>query len=313
MEVPVQVSDIVRRSAANSGVVSSFNPDEIPEDIENTGFFMLRDDVLPSINADRNVDITQVAYQYTPVNNKIILKVPPKDVLIIGNSAYTSTELLEVDSYGHQFVITEVSRIIPSYVLNWPQDDFGNYFDLHIWGSDKVLVHIPSSMRTALPIVGATVTEYNIDFPPMRVVNIFSGTSRGQMLYVYREEFESGEYIHNANVYATEEYEDSLIIHFHNSPELKTIILPVPLSIIKTTNDTTVCSGTINCPPKFKQYLVDLLSFRMAVFYGVSTAPAMQELSVNSYKLLGKNMTQPLHSQNINKQIRKYTKGGYRR
>ena len=62
----MQVMDIVNRAAMQSGAVPSFNPDEVPEDIQARGADILRHEIIPSINCDRSLDITEVVHPASP-------------------------------------------------------------------------------------------------------------------------------------------------------------------------------------------------------------------------------------------------------
>ena len=45
-----------------SGVVSSFNPDEIPEDYQHIASMLLRNDIIKTINCSRTMDVTELGH-----------------------------------------------------------------------------------------------------------------------------------------------------------------------------------------------------------------------------------------------------------
>ena len=49
----MQVMDIINRAVMKSGVVSNFNPDEVPEDIQQRAADVLRNEIIEDLNCDR--------------------------------------------------------------------------------------------------------------------------------------------------------------------------------------------------------------------------------------------------------------------
>ena len=290
----MEVLDIVRTAATKSGVVSSFNPDEFPDDVLDAGKAALSDEILPSLNCDRTLDITVTSRIYTPINNRIVLKPfrqPHNDFILLGYSAYTGAELLYIPNGKWR---DEIQRLHNGWADTWPENDFGDPLTLAIWSSDMQLIY-------GTAITSNAVYDANIDFNPMRVSSVLENTSRMSYQYVYREEFEQSlrtQFV--PGIYTTEEYEDTIIILTHGSPQPKCVILPVPLQIV---NQSDQHAGTIHAPLKFKRYLIDCTAVALSIMYGVSSQATMQQQAAVSYNLLKKNKTQPLHAANVCEQI----------
>lgn len=281
----MEVLDIVQSAAFKAGIISSFNPDEIPGDIVEAGRNALASEILPSINCDRTLDITVTSRVYTPKNNRIVLRpfTPKENWRIIGYSIYTSDELTSDATKW----AAETQRLFLH--MAWPTNDLGEALTLAMWTTDMVLV-------AGTDDTGCNkYPEYNIDFPPMRVSSVVEGTSHFEYLYLYREEFERTVVNTVPGIYTTEEYEDKLIILFKGPQTTKVVVLPVPLQI---TNATHSYAGEIIAPPKFKRYLIDCVAVSLAIVYGVSSLPAMEKQQAVSYNLLKKNKPQPLHEAN---------------
>ena len=52
---PMRVMDIVTRAVMNAGIVPSFNPDEVPEDIQARASDVLRNELIPQPEDDETV------------------------------------------------------------------------------------------------------------------------------------------------------------------------------------------------------------------------------------------------------------------
>lgn len=289
----MQVMDIVQAAASKAGIIPSFNPDEMPGDVLDAGRTILTNEILPGINCDRTLDVTVTSRVYRPVNGVIKLvpfKQPEENTEIIGYSKYSSTELLDKwNTLWRQ----EIKRLRDTYLDNalsmtpyWETNALNVRRYLAMWTTDMQLV-IGNSITEAPTIEGA-----NIDFPPMRVDAVLEESARWPYEYVYREEFEKiiGQDI--SSVYTTEEYDDALIVLLKGTPQEKRLILPVPLQIVDRDHSR---SGTIIAPEKFRRYLIDATAVSLAIVYGVSTVQLMQQQAAQSYNMLKKNKTQPLH------------------
>lgn len=286
----MEVLDLIQSAAFKSGVVPSFNPDGLPDDVLDAGHNVLAEEILPSLNCDRTIDVTVTSKIYTPVDGKIVLtpfEGNKQDFKILGYSKLVASELVE------NFV-TELANFDIT-AETWPVNDFGEWLTLAIWSSDTKLVYA-SSLTNA-----SVMNNVNIDFPPMRIDAVLENTSRVSYQYLYRDEFErSKPFVSVPGVYTVEEHENSIIILINGSPEAKCVVIPVPLQIV---NRDASHPGTIIAPPKFKRYLIDSTAVALATIYGVSTLPIMKEAASVSYNLLKKNKTQPLHKANTSEEI----------
>lgn len=307
----MEVLDIVRSAAFKAGIVPSFNPDELPEDVLNAGRAALVDEIMPTLNCDRTIDITVTSRVYKPQGGKIILcplKQPIDNFEIIGYSGYTATLLR-----GPRVWADEVKRLRPQWVTTlpddsivrndstWPTNDLNEFRKLAIWSADMQLVFADRVAYNAPAWLAAIVPDVNIDFPPMRVDAVMDENSRYTYDYLYRDEYErTFKFTSLPGVYTTEEYDDKLVILLNGSPDAKLVVLPVPLQII---NRDYAHSGTITAPEKFRRYLIDAVAVSLAITYGMSTLPLMKEAAATSYNLLKKNKPQPLHKANVAQEI----------
>lgn len=307
----MEVLDIVQSAAFKSGLVSSFNPDELPGDIQNAGADILANEILPSLNCDRTLDITVTARVYAPTNGRIVLTPLHfrNNFKVLGYADMTSAELANtaiLNSGFAEFIHTNHPDWVNEVTLpggyikyvrsdaNWPQDDFGNFIEFAVWGTDMKVV------SGTAPTTPAIMANVNIDFPPMRVEAVLDDSSRVKYEYLYREEFERVLKAAAPCIYTVEEYEDKLVILMKGTDDAKRIILPVPLQLI---NRTDTYMGQIIASPKFKRYLIDATAFSLATVYGLSTVDSMLKQAEISYNLLKKNKTQPMHKANPSEEI----------
>ncbi|MBS7358110.1 MAG: hypothetical protein KIG84_05695 [Bacteroidales bacterium] len=307
----MEVLDIVRSAAFKAGVIPSFNPDELPEDVLNAGRAALTDEIMPTLNCDRTIDITVTSRVYKPVAGKIILyplRQPIDNFEIIGYSGYTAALLR-----GPRVWASEVKRLRPQWVTvlpddsiirnnsTWPTNDLNEFRKLAIWSNDMQLVFADDIVYNGPTWQADIVPDVNIDFPPMRVDAVMDENSRYTYDYLYRDEYErTFKFTSLPGVYTTEEYDDKLVILLNGNPDAKLIVLPVPLQIV---NRDYAHSGTIIAPEKFRRYLIDAVAVSLAIVYGMSTLPLMKEAAATSYNLLKKNKPQPLHKANVAQEI----------
>lgn len=282
----MEVLDIVQSAAFKAGIVPSFNVDDFPGDVLEAGRNALMNEILPSLNCDRTIDITVTSRIYTPKAGQITLtpfKQPATNFVILGRYAQS-----------YEYVVNHLTSILQNdfhiTTSPWPTDDLGNDIKFGIWSGDNHLVWTTHDTIDMMP------DNINIDFPPMRIDAVLEADSRLPYEYRYRDEFER---VLGApalpGVFTTEEYEDSVTILIKGSSLPKMVILPVPLQIINVDHEH---SGTIVAPAKFRRYLIDCTAVALAIVYGVSTLPAMQQQAAVSYNLLKKNKPQPLHEAN---------------
>lgn len=302
----MEVLDIVQSAAFKCGLISSFNPDEIAGEYVQAGRKVLTDEILPSLNCDRTIDITVTARTYVPKNGRIVLmpfRQPNENLELIGYSELTYKQISDPMTRP---ALDEVYRLRPTWRDNWPVDDFDEPRIAAMWTSDLRLAYV---LRTnqGMPVV--TVNENaNIDFPPMRVDNVLEESSRIEYEYVYRDEFEKAMRCSSIpGLYTVEEYEDKLVVLINGSNAPKRLILPVPLQIIDRDH---AHAGTIIAPEKFKRYLIDSVAVSMAIIYGLSTIEEMKAERSTSYNLLKKNKTQRMHEANVSQEIANRLRSG---
>lgn len=293
----MEVLELVQSAAFKAGIIPSFNPDELPEDVLNAGKNALVNEILPGLNCDRTLDITTTCRVYMPVGGRIELKPQPQPTennKIVGYSKYT---LAELTADTTKF-FAEANRLDPTFVLgNWPTDDFGQPISAAMWSSDIKMIR---GAETGIGEIVIPMPDINIDFPPMRVDAVIEDGSLIPYEYLYREEFERTFRTGLPGVYTTEEYNDRIVVLLNGSDRPKKLILPVPLQIINRSHDD---AGTINAPEKFRRYLIDAIAVALAITYGVATVQQMQQQMAQSYQLLKKNKPQPLHKANVSEMI----------
>lgn len=294
MEVmSMEVLDIVQSAAFKAGIISSFNPDEVPGDIVDAGRKVLTDEILPTLNCDRTIDITMTSRVYTPKNGIIKLTPltqPKENFKIIGYSAQT------VENYDP---LPDLKRLVPLWLdAGWPINDFDEPIMGGIWLADNTLMTVKPDGKDTYKT--EPFPNVNIDFPPMRIDAVLEDNSRIPYTYTYRDEFERILKTAFPGVYTTEEYADSIIVLINGPDTPKRLVIPVPLQII---NQDHTHAGTIIAPEKFRRYLIDTTAVSLAIIYGVATLPVMQQQAGVSYNLLKKNKTQPLHKANPSEEL----------
>lgn len=313
----MEVIDIVRYAAFKAGIIPSFNPNDLPGDVLDAGTAALSEEILPTLNCDRTLDIAMTSRVYTPENGIIRLMPltqPIENFQIIGYSSYTADQLLEADglNLGNLNFDHEVQLLRPAWVTvkpnqpnagaliasdKWPVNDFNEQCAAAIWSRDMKLVYA-NDIRGVTPTIMPNV---NIDFPPVRIENVIDTQTHIELTYLYRDEYERTFNAPTANgVYTIEEYPDSIVVLFKAIGGPKTLVLPVPLQIINSEHSS---AGVIIAPPKFKRYLIDCVAVSLAITYGVSTVDAMRHSQDVSYNLLKKNKPQPMHAANTSELI----------
>lgn len=287
----MEVLDIVQSAAFKAGVISSFNPDDLPGDVLATGQNALINEIIPSLNCDRTVDITVTSRLYRPENDRIILRPfrPRDNHEMLGYSHFIGTELIKPENWK-----SAVLALRPSWETDWPMNDLEQPRVACIWAGDNLLATGNSLDKAEL------VPGVNIDFAPMRVDAVLDASTRIAYDYVYRAEFEQLLNTTLPGVFTVEEYEDGLVILLRGTTDTKCLVLPVPLQVVNISHDH---AGTIAAPEKFRRYLIDSTAVSMAIAYGMSTLEAMQMQQAVSYNLIKKNKPQPRHTQNVSEHI----------
>lgn len=323
----MQVMDIVNRAAMNCGVASSFNPDEVPEDIQARGADILRHEIIPMVNCDRTLDITETVYPATPVNNVISLTPTPTDFteFILGQTdktydLLTTIKEVSVGPLTKQYYPEIRSLLIshgfiepgmPGEDINtpkWPCDQFGVYRKVYVWTSDYKLVDVSSTDATNRPPDTLVDNRYNIPFNPMRVEAVVRADDGAPLQYLHTEEMVTAEYRHSPMVYAVEDQPGRMVIR--TNPELGAqrllLVIPIPLKIVNSFDEPNPWQGTIVAPEKFRAFLIAKLAYRLAVEYGLDTAELMSQLTTEAYQALIKNLSKRHRSQDIPLRVSEY-------
>ena len=334
----------------NAGVVPSFNPDEVPEDIQARASDVLRNELIPSINCDRTLDVTEIIYKASVKNGKVDLMSPPLnyDRIIIGQLDYTFAEIMKYTQYQTTYYprlalnslvelgYAEWGDNSPHIVLTdkWPTDNVGKPIDIAFWTSDFKLVEVPTPYKgsdniqyydnwyVSLVSDGETVywktceeyinKLYNVSFTPMRVEEVYRASDGSPMAYLHAGEIVSSEFRYVQLAYTVEDLPDVLRIRFTRSfgnGEVL-LVLPIPIKVVNSYEEPRPWQGEIIAPEKFRSYLINKLAYRMAIEYGVSTAPIMQQLATESYQSLVKNLSPRHHAQDIPRKIYSYLERG---
>ena len=330
----MQVMDIVNRAAMNCGVASSFNPDEVPEDIQARGSDILRHEIIPMMNCDRTLDITEIVYPATPQNGCVSLITPPTDsnIFIMGqvvedyqtlNKRQSITigsvtkwfcpnirDVLINHGYIEPFIPTQDPK-----TAKWACDQFGNERDMYCWTSDFKLIKMATEAGPENEDDELLDKRYNIPFSPMRVEGVFRACDGAELQYLHAAEMVSAEFRHSQLVYGVEDLPDRMLIRLNRSygSEPLFLVLPIPLKIVNTFDNPKPWEGTVIAPEKFRSYLIAKLAYRLAIEYGLDTAPAMAKLVEESYQAIIKNISKRHHAQDIPRRIADYLHRGYDR
>lgn len=324
------VQDIIRNAASKSGVVPSYNPDEVPQDIMAVGFNLLVTDVLDGLNCDRNLDITTTGRVFNPTyagdNESVIVLQPlPRswtgyvagdlhDDLPPSGTQYVSANLIKLENGTYPYWNAALAELKGSTFMSEPPvNDLGELLPVGMWASDNLFVVGTYAFVNEVATIQNVAVLYsnnhpvNIPFAPMSVSGILEAGSRIDYRYLYLDEFESLDFKFQPFTYTTEERKDYVKIRMRNPGGTKLVILPVPLTIEQTTEDVY---GEINAPAKFKSYLTDYLAFLFASQYGLTTKEDMMKLMDQSYNCVKKNHKPKRHEMNTSKQIRNALKRG---
>ena len=320
--------DIVNRAAMNCGVASSFNPDEVPEDMQARGADILRHEIIPMMNCDRTLDITEIVYPAKPVNGIVSLTTTPTNYreFIFGQVEYSYNQLREKRLFTTQGVSQYYYPNIRTLLINhgyinpnrpdivdktdkWPCDQFGNYRKMFVWSSDFKLVDISTTLTGHGELDDELLdTRYNIPFTPMRVESVVRECDGAVLQYLHAEEMVSAEFRHAQLVYGVEDLPDRMVIRLNKeyADQPLLLVIPIPLKIVNTYDEPQPWTGTIIAPEKFRSYLIAKLAYRLAVEYGLNTATIMAELVKESYQALIKNISKREHAQDIPRKIHNY-------
>lgn len=321
-----------------SGAVPSFNPDEVPEDMQQRAADVLRNEIIPDLNCDRTIDITEIVKPFKPYFGIVDLATPPLDYpfQIYGPTkepyGWFMNDWVEVVHNNHTFthlwdwlkerrLVTfadgDYMTITPT--TEWDTDQFGKYRNIAIWTSDFHLIEVKinpddgnffqmystaSESRDDF-MKRITNPEYNLPFAPMRVSEVYRASSGEEFKYLHAGEFVSAEYRYSTFVYMVEDLMGTFRIRFNhnNGDQPVLLVLPVPVTVRNTFEEPEAYQGEIVAPNKFRSFLIHQLAYRMAVDYGISTDEKMLSLSAKSYMGLVRNLNKQEHPQDIERKI----------
>lgn len=333
----MQVMDIINRAVMKSGVVSNFNPDEVPEDIQQRAADVLRNEIIWDLNCDRAVDVSETVITFLPQRNTVDLITTPQDYskFIIGSVPGAADYLTEpralspapgapvfqvptnlIDLLEQLGYLTKTGGSYFSLAKTdkWVTDQWGNYRDLAMWSDDCKLLEIPADFtrlysQTRIDFVNHL---YNVPFYPAYVDEVYRAGDGAPLKYIHHGEMVSSEYRHSQLVFTVEDNITRMTVRlnpcFGNSAVQ--IVLPVPVKVINSFDEPNPWTGEVVAPRKFFSFLINMLAWRMAAEYGVDTEAKMEKLSAISYNNIIKNRVKREHPQDIERRIYAYLRRG---
>lgn len=332
----MQLMDIVNRALMKSGAVPSFNPDEVPEDMQQRMADVFRNEIIPDLNCDRSVDISEIALPFSPLNGIIDLHNPPinypyknygivpftwdyiiRDV--VESPAHTKTYLNLWEVLKAIGVVDYISYLSITKTDMWDTDQFGTPRKISFWTADYKLVEVTPDFAQLW--VAGDVKElipkllnrmYNLPFAPMRIEGVYRQSTGEEFKYLHTGEMISAEWRHTTFVYTVEEIFNCMRVRFNpmngNQPVL--LVLPVPVTIVNSLDEPHPWTGTIVAPPKFRSFFINTLAWRAAAEYGITTEEKMKEFTGISYAALLKNKIKQEHPQDIEHRVFEYLQRG---
>lgn len=326
----MQMMDIVNRAIERSGVVSSFNPDDIPEDIQARAADVLRNELITDLNCDRNIDITETVIQFTPKDGRIRLKTTPDwyGNWIVGTVPFTASWLMKTEQrsfapgapevyYMRNLMdcLKDLGYITGSYgniakTYRWPTDQLGNYIDLAMWTEDTKLVEVPADLTQLYNQQSPDFVNrlYNVPFYPAYVVGVYRAGDGTELTYLHHGEMVSSEFRHSAFVYTLEDDVTHMSIIFtrNGSGFPMLVVLPVPIRVVNAMDEPHPWTGEIVAPQKFRNFLITMLAARLSFEYGVSTQEGLEKEAAKAYANILKAKIKKEHPQDVPRRINMY-------
>lgn len=304
----MEILDIVHRAVQRSSIFQGFNPAECPEDIEERASDVLVHEMIPALNNDRTLDLTETTMIFTPGPNGVLdLSCPPSDgKWFILTLPYDSQYLMEQDEHGMYSNLIQALNDI-GMTDSQPTDPLGGFIPLGIWSSDMKFITTPAvDIHSLGPGCEPSINRiYNVPFPPMRVEGVVESSTGCELDYKHALEFISAEFRHARMVYMYEVYENKVRLRFHheygNLPV--ELVLPVPITVVNYLDSPKPWSGKIIAPPKFREFLIAKLAYRLAKELGVASAAELKTDTAEAYNLLVKNYPKQQHATDFNKRI----------
>ena len=307
----MEILDIVHRAIQRSQLIPGFNPDECPEDYEQRVSDILVNELIPDMNNDRGLDLTETVVPVRPSCGVVDLQAPPIDCgRFIVTLPYPSSYLLEVvggigPTYHNLIMALEAIGIDEDHM---PRDPTGDLIPLGIWTRDLKFLECPKTLPLAYAQTGNEVKInpiYNVPFTPMRVEGIVEAETGLEVEYKHAMEFISAEFRYAKYVYMDEVYENKIRVRFHKefSDAPVEIVIPVPVTTINYFDSPKPWNGKIIAPMKFREYLISALAFRVADEYGIASAPGCEKAMIRAYNMLLKNYPKRQHRVDVNRRI----------
>ena len=320
----MQVMDIISRATRKSGVIPSFNKDEIPEEYLEVASDMLRNELVISMNSDRVLDMTQIAYPATPDGEGVVelVSLPPD----YGHKTYTvpmSFQKLMGETYEYQSHTTPANiwRCLIALGLvydtdqfetaqktdRWPSDQFGNPRDVALWTTDYKLVRVYADFQKDWDTDDLYDPRFNLPFQHTYVLKVVRQSTGERLEPVDIGEFVSKEFRGNPFIWAMEEYPDRLRIRVpRGTSHPLFLILPVPISVVNTFDEPDPWEGTIVAPLKFQPFLIAALAYMMADFYSVATKDTRLAEMEKAYTKIAKATSIRHHEVDVRERIGRY-------
>lgn len=320
----IDVQKVVAHAACNSGVVPSFNIPELPSDIEQLATEALIEELIPNMNADRTLDVTVSRANFVPKGGIVLMT--PNGVLIDGKPKRLNITAT-ISQFGDQVISFNDALKYKPKQHNLSQSDFLHDIDQSVegiyytWGNPLYqidgmgevgasVVLKDNSIWTnigAVPVGFGAETifarsefEGNVKWTPGRVVGVYAQDSGIPYSYINLEEFTSINYKYKPYYYSIELGVDYLKIYINNNHSV-TIVYPVPIYVE---------NGQIFAPPKFKQFLIDALAFKLSQIYGMTTQEAMFNAKTKSYEMLLRQLPAEFHPTDPRVKIQEALRGG---
>lgn len=320
----MQVTDIIERATRKSGVIPSFNKDEIPEEYLEVASDMLRNELVISMNGDRALDMTQVAYPANPDGEGVVELVSlPADYPFKTYTVPMSYATLMQDTYEHLGYTTPANLwkcmiglglIDPTNNYEsatktdqWPTNQFGEERDVAVWTTDFKLVRFYADFTENWDNDELYDSRFNLPFLQTYVLKVVRQSDGKRYEPVDIGEFVSAEFRGNPFIWTMEEYSDRLRVRVpRGTSHPLFLILPVPISVVNSFEEPEPWEGTINAPLKFQPFLIAALAYMMAAHYNVATKDDRLRDMEKAYTTIVKATSVRHHEVDVRERIGRY-------
>lgn len=335
----MQVMDIVNRAAFDSGVSPSFNPDEVPEDIQERGADILRNELIRDINCDQTLSLCETVVKLSPRRGVLDLRSTPLDYdhFIYQTAPYNGDFYMQTEyapmypqspsvyymrnliDYLVDLGVVKLEGTSNPYAVvtrteKWATNQLGEPMPIAFWSIDGKLIEVPTDISALFNVQKPDFISkrFNVPFDPTQIEEIYRASDGAPLDYVHAGELVSCEFRHSPLVYTVEEFEDRLRVRFtQNFGDVEVLlILPVPIKVINSFDEPHPYQGRIIAPPKFRSYLINALAWRLAGSYGIATEANLEKKASVSYNALIKNRVKREHPQDVDRRIAQYIHRG---